>query len=72
MLGILGHGFGQSIEMVAAGLGITLDPELRTTHEMAVATAPIESPIGIIEPDLARRSDHQDGVLFQPCVVRGP
>ena len=36
--------------MIAAELGFDLDPELRTTHEMAVATAPIDSPIGPIEP----------------------
>jgi hypothetical protein len=47
---MLGNGFFQSIDMVAAGLGITLDPEKRTRHEMAVATAPIESPIGAIQP----------------------
>jgi 2,4-diaminopentanoate dehydrogenase len=36
--------------MVADELGFDIDPQLRTTHEMAVATAPIESPIGIIAP----------------------
>jgi hypothetical protein len=36
--------------MVADELGFDLDPNLRTTHEMAVATAPIDSPIGPIEP----------------------
>ena len=46
----LGAGFRQSIHMVADELGFAIDPELRTTHEMAVATAPIDSPIGIIEP----------------------
>jgi len=46
----LGAGFRQSIHMVAAELGFAIDPDLRTTHEMAVATAPIESPIGTIEP----------------------
>ena len=46
----LGAGFGQSVHMVADVLGFDLDPELRTTHEMAVATAPIDSPIGPIQP----------------------
>jgi len=46
----LGAGFRQSIHMVAAELGFAIDPDLRTTHEMAVATAPIASPIGTIEP----------------------
>ena len=39
-----GDGFGQSIDMVAAGLGSTLDPEKRTTHEMAVATGADRHP----------------------------
>lgn len=50
MLGVLGDGFGQSIQMVAAELGFAIDPEVRTRHEVAVATAPIDSPIGPIEP----------------------
>lgn len=52
MLGMLGTGFGQSIDMVAAELGFDLDPEKRTLHEVAVATKPIDSPIGPIEPGL--------------------
>jgi hypothetical protein len=36
--------------MVADELGFAIDPELRTTHELAVATAPIDSPIGPIPP----------------------
>jgi len=47
---ILGAGFFQSIGMVAVGLGLQLDPTKRTLHEMAVATAPIDSPIGPIAP----------------------
>ena len=47
---ILGNGFFQSIDMVAAGLGIQLDRDKRTSHEMAVATAAIDSPIGPIAP----------------------
>jgi hypothetical protein len=46
----LGAGFRQSIFMVADELGFAIDPKLRTTHEMAVATAPIDSPIGVIAP----------------------
>jgi hypothetical protein len=34
---------------VAQGLGWDLDPELTTSHEMAVATAPIDTPVGVIE-----------------------
>jgi len=50
MLNVLGHGFQQSIRMVADEMGFPIDPELRTSHEVAVATAPIDSPIGTIEP----------------------
>jgi hypothetical protein len=46
----LGAGFRQSVHMVADELGFDLDPGLHTTHEMAVATAPIDSPIGPIRP----------------------
>ena len=49
MLAILGDGFGQSIDMVADALGVTLDPEKRTTHEMAVTTVDLDTPVGVIE-----------------------
>ena len=50
MADVLGAGFRQSVRMVADELGFAIDPDLRTTHEVAVATAPIDSPIGVIEP----------------------
>ena len=50
MIDALGGGFRQSVFMVADELGFDVDPQLRTTHEMAVATAPIDSPIGPIQP----------------------
>lgn len=50
MPAILGDGFLQSMAMVAAELGFRLDPEPIVSHEVAVATAPIDSPIGPIEP----------------------
>jgi len=52
MADVLGQGFRQSVHMVADTLGFDLDPELQTVHEVAVATAPIQSPIGVIEPGL--------------------
>jgi len=48
MLDLLGYGFGQSIDMVAAALGFALDERKATRHEMAVATAPIDTPVGTI------------------------
>ena len=50
MLAFMGDGFIQSIEMVAHELGFDLDPDPVSTHEVSVATAPIDSPIGVIGP----------------------
>lgn len=50
MLAFMGDGFIQSMEMVAHELGFDLDPKPVSTHEISVATQPIDSPIGIIEP----------------------
>ncbi|MBF6147770.1 dihydrodipicolinate reductase [Nocardia nova] len=47
---MLAGGYSQSVWMIADELGFDLDPDIRTTHDIAVATAPIDSPIGIIEP----------------------
>jgi hypothetical protein len=49
MVDVLGHGFMQSIDMVAAELGWQLDADKRASHEMAVATRDLETPVGIIE-----------------------
>lgn len=49
MPAVLGDGFTQSIDMIAAELGWTLDPEKRTTHEMAVATKPLDTPVGVLD-----------------------
>jgi hypothetical protein len=50
MVGFLGGGFRQSIQMIADELGFRIGPEIQSTNEVAVATAPIESPMGVIEP----------------------
>jgi len=67
---ILGQGFRQSVHMVADTLGFDLDPELRTVHEVAVATAPIESPIDVIQPGLvaAQRFRWEGLVEGQPVI----
>jgi len=49
MLALLGDGFCQSIDMVADALGVTLDAEKRTLHEMAVTTVPLTTPVGLID-----------------------
>jgi hypothetical protein len=71
MAAALGAGFGQSVRMVAHELGFDLDPELRTTHDMAVATRPIDSPIGPIEPGLvaAQRFRWEGLVDGEPVVT---
>jgi len=69
MVSFLATGFFQSIDMVAAELGVVLDEPKTTRHEIAVATRPIDSPIGPIPP--GRVAAHRftwealvDGVSF--------
>ena len=71
MLDALGAGFGQSVRLVADALGLRLDDDLRTSHDLAVATAPIDSPIGPIEPGLvaAQRFTWQGTVDGEPVVT---
>lgn len=47
---MLGNGFRQSVRMVADELGFAIDPELRTTQEVAVAVERIESEVLTIDP----------------------
>jgi hypothetical protein len=71
MVQFLGDGFGQSMEMIAAELGFDIDPDPRALHEVAVATAPIESPIGVIEPGLvaAQRFTWQRTIKGEPVIT---
>lgn len=71
MAALLGRGFMQSIDMLAAELGVTLDAEKRTIHEMAVASAPIDSPIGPIAPGkvAAQRFTWQGCIAGEPFVT---
>ncbi len=71
MPAMLGNGFGQSIDMIADALGFALDPDKRTHHEMAVATQPIDSPIGPILPGrvAAQRFTWQGLVRGEPVVT---
>ena len=71
MLAILSGGFLQSIDMVADALGMSLDPEKVSRHEMAVATAPIDSPIGPIGEGLvaAQRFTWQGTVRGEPVIT---
>ena len=71
MLRILGHGFQQSIDMLGAALGFALDAERPTVHEMAVATAPIDTPVGRLEPGTvaAQRFTWMGTVRGEPVVT---
>ena len=71
MLAILGGGFAQSIDMLASALGFALDPGKRTRHEMAVATRPIETPVGTLAPGTvaAQRFTWQGTVRGEPVVT---
>ena len=51
MLKLLSGGFLQSVRMCLDGLGVR-DAEITTSQQVAVATKPIDSPIGPIEPGL--------------------
>ncbi|MEZ5570824.1 MAG: dihydrodipicolinate reductase [Halioglobus sp.] len=71
MVGYLGQGFQQSMKMVADELGFAVDDEVISVHEVAVATAPIDSPIGMIEPGLvaAQRFRWQHTVRGEPVIT---
>jgi hypothetical protein len=71
MPGFLSGGFLQSIDMVADALGFALDETPRRTHEMAVATRPIASPIGPIAPGrvAAQRFTWQGTVRGEPVIT---
>jgi hypothetical protein len=71
MPAMLGEGFMQSIDMVADTLAFDLDAEKQTRHEVAVATAPIDSPIGPIAPGhvAAQRFTWQGTVRGEPVIT---
>jgi hypothetical protein len=71
MLAILGGGFLQSVDMVADALGFALDASPRTRHEVAVATKPIDSPIGPIPPGrvAAQRFTWEGLVRGEPVIT---
>ncbi|MDI6908428.1 hypothetical protein [Nocardioides sp.] len=71
MLGLLSGGFVQSVRMCLDALGFSPGAEIRTSQEVAVATAPIGSPIGVIEPGLvAGQRFVWEAFVRDECVVR--
>jgi hypothetical protein len=71
MPAMLGAGFTQSIDMVADTLGFDLDPKVRAQHEISLATAPIDSPIGRIAPGCvaAQRFTWEGTVRGEPVIT---
>src|SRR6202041_1614850 len=66
---ILDGGFFQSVRLCVDRLGFAADPQIRSSQEVAVATGPIESPIGGIEPGLRARGPSAGGAFVAVTVV---
>ncbi|WP_199255279.1 NAD(P)H-dependent amine dehydrogenase family protein [Mycolicibacterium mengxianglii] len=68
---LLDGGFIQSVRMIVDEMGFNADPTVRATQEVAVATAPVDSPIGVIEPgQVAGRKFHWEALVDGSPVVR--
>ncbi|MEV3902338.1 dihydrodipicolinate reductase [Mycobacterium sp. NPDC050551] len=68
---LLDGGFIQSVKMIVDTMGFNADPQIRATQEIAVATAPIDSPMGAIEPgQVAGRRFHWEALVGDEVVVR--
>lgn len=71
MLSLLSAGFERSVQMCLDVLGFSADAEIRADLELAVATASIDSPIGVIEPgQVAGQRFVWDAVVRDQVVVR--
>ena len=68
---MLDSGFIQAVKMCVDKMGFNADPKVRATQEIAVATAPIDSPLGVIEPgQVAGRKFHWEALVDGEPVVR--
>jgi hypothetical protein len=68
---MLDSGFIQAARMCVDKMGFAADPKIRATQEIAVATAPIDSPLGAIEPgQVAARKFHWEALVGDEVVVR--
>ncbi|WP_395310267.1 dihydrodipicolinate reductase [Mycobacterium sp. AMU20-3851] len=68
---LLDGGFIQAVRMCVDQFGFNAEPKIVARQEIAVATAPIESPIGIIEPgQVAARKFHWEALVGGEVVVR--
>ncbi len=68
---LLNGGFFQSVRLIVDRLVFASDQKIRTSQEVDVATAPIDSPIGEIAPgQVAGRRFHWDAMVGEDMVVR--
>ncbi|MGV9800297.1 NAD(P)H-dependent amine dehydrogenase family protein [Mycobacterium sp. NPDC003449] len=68
---LLDGGFIQAVKLIVDRIGFDADPQIRAGQEIAVATAPIESPIGVIEPgQVAARKFHWEALVDGEPAVR--
>ncbi|MDT5331652.1 MAG: hypothetical protein QOF31_2949, partial [Mycobacterium sp.] len=68
---LLDGGFIQAVRMVVDKVGFNADPKVRATQEIAVANAPIDSPIGTIQPgQVAGRKFHWEALVDGEPVVQ--
>jgi hypothetical protein len=68
---LLDGGFIQSVRLCVDRLGFAAEPGVRASQQVAVATAPIDSPIGVIEPgQVAARRFCWEAMVGDTPVVR--
>lgn len=68
---LLDGGFIQSVRLCVDRLGFAAEPKVRTSQEVAVASGPIDSPIGTIEAgQVAARRFHWEALVGDTVVVR--
>src|SRR6202171_3074850 len=68
---LLDGGFIQAVRMVVDKVGFNADPKVRAIQEIAVARAPIVSPIGTIQPgQVAGRKFHWEALVDGEPVVQ--
>lgn len=68
---MLDSGFVQAVKMIVDTVGFDADPRIRPTQEVAVATAPIDSPVGAIQPgEVAARRFRWEAMVGDQPVVR--
>ncbi|MEH3130006.1 MAG: dihydrodipicolinate reductase [Mycolicibacterium neoaurum] len=68
---LLDGGFIQAVKMCVDAFGFAADSKIVARQEIAVATAPIDSPIGTIEPgQVAGRKFHWEALVGDEVVVR--